>query len=83
LSTEERGYITFPALTQVLKAEKYLAGQNIKFTIVPIPREISADCGMCIMCPPESIAPVTYLLAGQNIEFENTYVLKKKKLSFF
>ncbi|WP_418792127.1 DUF3343 domain-containing protein [Phosphitispora sp. TUW77] len=80
---EERYYITFPALTAVLKAEKCLESSGIKFWLVPIPREITADCGMCIMCYPEATELVKALLAAEDIAYEQTYLLKKRKLKFF
>ena len=80
---EERCYITFPALTEVLKAEKRLQPSGIKFWLVPIPREITADCGMCLMCYPEALETVTALLAAEYIAYEETYLLKKRKFKFF
>ncbi|PKM79801.1 MAG: hypothetical protein CVU89_16410 [Firmicutes bacterium HGW-Firmicutes-14] len=80
---EERCYITFPAISKVLQAEKCLAGLKTEFMVVPIPREISADCGMCIMCYPGNVETVVKLLAENKIEYENTHILRKKKLRFF
>ena len=76
---EERCYITFGALTQVLKAEKCLAAQKVKFWVTPIPREISADCGMCIMCSPDSAGVAIETLLKHKIGYENKFVLKKRK----
>jgi hypothetical protein len=42
-------FIVFASIHYVIKAEKLLQKLNFKFTIVPIPREISSDCGMCIL----------------------------------
>ncbi len=80
---EERCYITFPALTQVLKAEKLLSALEVKFCVVPIPREISSDCGMCIMCFPDKLAVISKVLSANNIEHEEIFIIKKKKLNFF
>jgi len=80
---EKRCYITFPALTEVLKAEKCLQPSGTKFWLVPIPREITADCGMCLMCYPEALETVTALLAAEYIAYEETYLLKKRKFKFF
>ncbi len=81
--TEERCYLTFPALTQVLKAEKLLSSHQLEFWVVPLPREISSDCGMCIMCRPETFDSIKEVLAAQGIGYEQTFVLQKKKLKFF
>ncbi|WP_456434510.1 DUF3343 domain-containing protein [Thermosulfuriphilus sp.] len=38
----------FPSIHHVLKAEKVLKSQGIPVELVPIPREISSDCGMAL-----------------------------------
>ncbi len=80
---EKRSYITFPALTQVLKAEKCLADSGIQFSVVPIPRDISSDCGVCIMCPPDCLEKVLHLLGEKKIEHNGAHTLQKKRFSFF
>ncbi len=80
---EERCYIIFPALTQVLKAEKLLSAVKAEFWVVPIPREISSDCGMCIMCLPDKLGNIKEALTKHGIQSEQTFVLKKKRLNLF
>lgn len=43
----------FDSIHDVLRAEKLLRGADIPFDLVPTPRDLSADCGMSIECPPE------------------------------
>jgi hypothetical protein len=40
--------LVFPSVHQVMKAEKLLKGQDIKVDLIPMPREISSDCGVAI-----------------------------------
>jgi hypothetical protein len=82
MSTEEYCYITFPGITHVLKAEKYLAQINEEFFVAPIPREISSDCGMCIMCPPEKADRIIELLIQAELTYDSIYTLKKHKTGF-
>lgn len=72
-------YITFQGVTQVLKAEKVLPGKKNLYEIVPIPREITADCGVCIMCAPENVSKILNALCLAQIVYENVYTLKKKQ----
>ncbi len=41
----------FPSIHYVLKAEKLLKAKGIPTELVPIPREISSDCGMALAFP--------------------------------
>ncbi|MGV1100590.1 DUF3343 domain-containing protein [Thiovibrio sp. JS02] len=51
----------------VLKAEKLLKNSGISHDVVPVPREISSDCGMAILFAPESFARVRDILAAAQI----------------
>ena len=49
-----RCLFVFESVHQVMKAEKLLKGQGIKIDLIPMPREISSDCGVAIELPPGS-----------------------------
>jgi hypothetical protein len=56
-------YIMFVTFHDVLKAEKLLGSHRLDVEIVPIPRGLSSDCGVCL----KSRSPVELLfgLLGQ------------------
>ncbi len=41
-------FLLFPAIHDVLKAEKKLKKDKIDYELVPVPRNLSSDCGVCI-----------------------------------
>jgi hypothetical protein len=41
-------FILFRSIHDVLKAEKLLKHRGFTFELVPVPRNLSSDCGMCI-----------------------------------
>ncbi len=41
-------FLLFNTIHDVLKAEKILKKEKINFELVPVPRNLSSDCGMCI-----------------------------------
>jgi len=41
-------YLLFFTIHDVLRAEKILKKHNISIELVPVPRNLSSDCGMCI-----------------------------------
>ena len=40
--------ILFEAVHQVMRAEKLLKGKGMEVNLIPVPREISSDCGVAI-----------------------------------
>ena len=53
-SHDTRCLLVFESVHQVMKAEKLLKGQGVKIDLIPMPREISSDCGVAIELPSES-----------------------------
>jgi hypothetical protein len=49
----ESGYllILFQSVHHVLRAEKLLAERGCPCKMIPIPRNVSSDCGVCLRVP--------------------------------
>jgi hypothetical protein len=43
----------FHSVSHVMKAEKLLKEAGIQYKIVPVPKSISPDCGVCVRFVPE------------------------------
>ena len=41
----------FHSIHRVMKAEKILKGRHPEILLIPVPRQLSADCGMAIRFP--------------------------------
>lgn len=41
--------ILFKAVSYALKAEKILKRENLSHKLIPVPKHISSDCGVCMM----------------------------------
>ncbi len=41
-------FLLFNTIHDVLKAEKILKKESVVHELVPVPRNLSSDCGMCI-----------------------------------
>jgi hypothetical protein len=41
--------IIFKAVSYALKAEKILKKENLSHKLIPVPKHISSDCGVCLM----------------------------------
>ena len=57
----------FFSIHYVLKAEQLLKAGNIPLDVVPVPREISGDCGMAITFDSDQLAAVQGILAAADI----------------
>jgi hypothetical protein len=54
----------FPSVSYVLKAEKILKDRKVDHKLIPVPRHISADCGVCLRVDVDSQERVTGILRG-------------------
>jgi hypothetical protein len=54
----------FPSVSHALKAEKILKEQGIVHKLIPVPRHISTDCGVCLRVTVERQELVAAALRG-------------------
>ena len=54
-------YLLFDSIHYVMKAEELLKKAGIVIDLVPVPREISSDCGMCIAFRPQDLEKISSL----------------------
>ena len=61
--------ILFVTIHEVLKAEKAFKRGGIEAEVVPVPRAISSDCGVCIKtaCPEDMITAVLGPVKGMRL----------------
>ncbi|MEA3241031.1 MAG: DUF3343 domain-containing protein [Pseudomonadota bacterium] len=63
-------YLLFNSIHYVMKAEDLLKEAGITIDLVPVPREISSDCGMCIAFSEQNLQKVVSLVSGQGFPDE-------------
>ena len=56
-----------------LKVEKMLKGAGIGCKLIPVPRHLSSDCGVCVRIEQSSRAAAWSLLAAAHVETEGVY----------
>ena len=61
------------SIHQVMKAEDLLHGTKLSCDLVPVPREISSDCGMAVVIDCEELAKVREVLEESQIEILALY----------
>jgi len=54
----------FPSVSYVLKAEKILKDREIDHKLIPVPRHVSSDCGVCVRVDADQKERVIGVLQG-------------------
>jgi hypothetical protein len=62
--------ILFPSVHHVLRAEKLLKEAGLPCKLIPIPRNLSSDCGVCLRFDAPSRPRIEEILRGR-VEMEN------------
>jgi hypothetical protein len=57
--------LLFSSVSQALMAEKVLKREGLSHKVIPVPRQISSDCGVCIRFEPQDCYRITGALAGK------------------
>ena len=61
----------FPSVSHVMKAERMLLGEGLAIKIIPVPKSISSDCGVCIRFEEKLIDKIAAIL---NSNFETVEI---------
>lgn len=59
-----------------MKAEKVLLQRELGITLIPVPRQLSADCGMAIRFPVELLDEVQQVLSEVKLKIVELWLLK-------
>jgi hypothetical protein len=57
-----------------MRAEKILKGKGIKIDLIPVPREISSDCGVAIELSGDSESEALLILKENRISVVECYI---------
>ena len=65
--------ITFPSTHYALRAEKLLKDAHMEIALVPVPRHISSDCGICVELDCEVAERAMQILQNQGVKYEGLH----------
>ncbi len=68
---------TFPSLHHALRAEKLCLEAGLRARLIPLPREISSDCGVVLALPWEARAAGEEVLAGAGVPVAGLHSLRR------
>ena len=66
---------TFPSTVQALTMEQCCKRDGLDGRLIPVPKQISAGCGMAWAAVPDSKAALEIMISQEGIEVEGTYEL--------
>ncbi|HMB20483.1 MAG TPA: DUF3343 domain-containing protein [Spirochaetota bacterium] len=64
MSLQSYCVVLFKSVSHAMRAEKILKNEKIPFKIIPVPKSISSDCGVCIRFTPEYKEDIEAVLNG-------------------
>jgi hypothetical protein len=67
--------ITFRATTHAMAAEQLCTEQNLPGRLIPVPREITAGCGLAWKAKPEDADILTAAFALARLQWEAVHTL--------
>jgi len=57
--------ILFKSVSYALKAEKILKAEKFPHKLIPVPKQISSDCGICLRFEPQYLSVIEASLRDQ------------------
>jgi hypothetical protein len=59
------GVVLFQSVNGALLAEKLLKKKGIEYKLIPVPRHLSSDCGVCLRYPLQNESQVKEAIVGK------------------
>lgn len=75
MSKTNHAVILVYATSHALRAETILAEAGIESKLIPVPRHLSSDCGVCLRINQEDMELAKETLTNVNLDFDGVYKL--------
>ncbi len=70
ISMSAEPLLLFPNVHKVMKADRLFKSRGIPTRVIPVPEDISSECGMCLVVPYSDLEICTKALKQEGIGFE-------------
>lgn len=74
------GVLLFPSVHFVLKAEKLVKQKGLAIKVIPVPRQFSSDCGVCIQFPWAEREKIQRVLEEEGVTIEGIHPLCNSRI---
>jgi hypothetical protein len=68
--TPAYGVVLFESISSAVRAEKEAGKDGLKVKLVPVPRQLSSDCGICLRFEWPDMDQVRELLVSRDLKFD-------------
>jgi len=65
--------VIFYSNSAAIRAESLTKKENLKIKLIPVPRYLSSDCGICLRFNNEDKSKIEKILQDGKVEYENIY----------
>lgn len=72
---EEHAVILVDSTSLVMRIEKLLKKEGLPYKLIPVPRHLSSDCGICVRIFKQDSEAVKTILADHQIDTQSFEVL--------
>lgn len=66
----EEPLLLFPNVHKVMRADRICKAKGVATRVIPVPEEISSECGMCLVVAGSDLNACREALKEENITFE-------------
>jgi hypothetical protein len=70
---DDYSVVIFYSTSAAIRAESLTKKVNLKIKLIPVPRHLSSDCGICLRCNNEDKSKIEKILQDGKVEYENIY----------
>ena len=67
--------VTFSPPSEAMAAEKYSGERGLPGRLIPVPRSITAGCGMCWSAPPDARQELEALVIREKLDVDGLYAV--------
>ena len=73
LMKDNYSVVIFYSTSAAIRTESLAKKQELAIKLIPVPRHLSSDCGICLQFNDEDQQSIKEILAEKKIEYEDIY----------
>ena len=75
MTQSEYSVFLFSSTSGAIRAEKLALQSGFRVKLIPVPRHLSSDCGVCLRCDSAEVDAIRSLLESSRVEWGDIRVL--------
>lgn len=70
MTESEHSVVLFHSTSGAIRAEKLAKKGGLRVKLIPVPRHLSSDCGLCLRFESEDVHSLRAILDASQVEFD-------------